>query len=211
MSTSASPGRSRLGCGAGRRPGWSGRRRRATAELHRPLPTRPAAPVVAVGGVQGEDLRRARCAQLADPGRGRADQERLGDLAEGEELASPPRSWLAAPGAACPAGHGRSARRRCWPHPARPAACSATTSPVNGSTTCTRPSVTVISTAGADQPVRDRVAGRAEPDAGQLVDLAADRLRPDLGPQRRQRPRAAPAPARAARPGPRRSPNASRR
>ena len=39
---------------------------------------------------------------------------------------------------------------------------------------------------GADQLVGHRVAGRAEPDAGQLVDLTADRFRADLQPQRRQ-------------------------
>ncbi len=39
----------------------------------------------------------------------------------------------------------------------------------------------------ADQPGRDRVAGRAEPHAGQPVDLAGHRLA-DAGPQRRQRP-----------------------
>ena len=40
---------------------------------------------MAVGGVQGEDLRQLG-GQLAHPGRGGTDQELLGDLAEGEEL-----------------------------------------------------------------------------------------------------------------------------
>src|SRR4029453_10610200 len=40
--------------------------------------------------------------------------------------------------------------------------------------------------APADQPVRDRIAGRPEPDRGQLVDLPGDRRRADLQPQRRQ-------------------------
>jgi len=39
---------------------------------------------------------------------------------------------------------------------------------------------------GADQSVRDRVAGRPEPDTREFVDLPGDRLRPDLQPQRRQ-------------------------
>ena len=49
-----------------------------------------------------------------------------------------------------------------------------------------------MSTRGADEPVRDRVAGRAEPHARQLVDLAADR------PDARCRPAAATAAPRAA-------------
>jgi hypothetical protein len=40
----------------------------------------------------------------------------------------------------------------------------------------------------ADQPVGHRVAGRGEPHAGQPIDLAGHRRRPDLGPQRGQRP-----------------------
>ena len=39
---------------------------------------------------------------------------------------------------------------------------------------------------GADEPVRDRVAGRPEPDAGQLVDPAGERLQAHLQAQRRQ-------------------------
>ena len=45
---------------------------------------------------------------------------------------------------------------------------------------------------GPDEPVRHRVAGRAEPHAGQPVNLAADRPRPDLAAQRRQHPQQLP-------------------
>ncbi len=41
---------------------------------------------------------------------------------------------------------------------------------------------------GPDQAGRHRIAGRAEADAGELVDLAGHRWRPDLQSQRRQRP-----------------------
>jgi hypothetical protein len=44
----------------------------------------------------------------------------------------------------------------------------------------------------ADEPAGHRVAGRAEPDARQLVDLPAGRPGAQLGPQRRQRPQQCP-------------------
>ncbi len=143
-----------------------------------------------VGGVQGED----RCqfgGQLAHPGRGSADQELFGDLVEGEELLLDCRpgpwraAWLVRSARAVvlldDAGFSRrdqlmvsddlASERLQHLHP---------------------PLVHDEEHGGADEPVRHRVAGRAEPHARQSVDLAADRLRTDLAAQRRQHPQQLP-------------------
>ena len=178
------PGRPRGRCGAARGEDGADVGGPPAAELHGPA-QRGQQGFGAVRRVQGGDVGQLG-RQLRHPGRGGPDQERLRDRSEGQEVL-----LRLGSGPGCPA------------RPVRPW----TAVVVVDDAGLTRRDQPVLGQhfpgdrldhgdhrrrggdgdLVADQPARHRVAGRAEPDTRQPVDLPGDRPGAQLEPQRRQR------------------------
>ena len=172
------PGRSRHAVRVRWWPGSTGRHRHATAR------TRPHARVLRAAASVPCAAPRVRMLassvlSLVTPAAGGTGEELLGDRTQGQELPLGRRLGTCSP----------TRRVGAWAvvvgvvdrlvSPGATSWCSAWISPVTGSITrSTRSrSSTKHRDDRPDQPVRDRVAGRPEPDAGELVDLPGDRRR----------------------------------